>query len=221
MTILVLTLQFISIPAVAPLVVALLGIGSTIAGAAGSALLQTAKTVGLSFALIGFLLMLRVLFMLAKAYIAIMLLVIFAPIMIAFGAATGGGIKSWFTNLLANILVFPFVGIIMVIGSIILDKVGTSTTGDIWNAPLLGGNRGIIGGVLALGILLIIPEIDGFVKQLLNVRGPSVDFSSVTSTFQKVPGELAKGFAGGGAGGAGQLGTRAREATGQGGMTKP
>lgn len=108
----------------------------------------------------------RIFYMLLMAYISIVLSLILAPLQLLIEAFPGGnGFNGWFRNLLSNILVFPATAILLLLAS---SFTKLETTG-IWAPPLLlGGGTGVaIPGLLALGVLLLIPTIANAIKDAL------------------------------------------------------
>lgn len=108
----------------------------------------------------------RIFYMLLMAYITIVLSLILAPLQLLIEAFPGGnGFSGWFRNLLSNILVFPATAILLLLAS---SFTKLETTG-IWAPPLLlgGSTGGSIPGLLALGVLLIIPTLANAIKDAL------------------------------------------------------
>lgn len=131
--------------------------------------------VGLAIMLIGivFGLLMRIFFMFVKAYLSIILLVIFGPLVITLSILPGsstGGVMLWFKTLLANILIFPVSAFIMGLGNILISRI-QAPGATFWGPPLVGQNPALLGGAIGMGIILIIPEIDGVISKLLGVGG--------------------------------------------------
>lgn len=150
-------------------------VGLTILGLLGGVIGGIINTsVALSIMLIGvvFGLLMRIFFMFVKAYLSIILLVIFGPLIITFSILPGstGGVMIWLKNLLANILIFPVSAFIMGIGTILISRL-SDPNATIWGPPLVGQNRQLLGGAIGMGIILIIPEIDGVISKLLGAGG--------------------------------------------------
>lgn len=166
----------------------LIPIGATIGTFLGGTAGQAASTLGLAIAIMTLFFLLRILFMLVRAYVSIVLLIIFSPLIISTGAIAPWGIRSWFMNLLANVLVFPVTGLIFGMGGIITGIIQNS--GNMWQAPLLGNDQDFLAGMFSLGILLIIPELDKLIKQALNARGPDFIPPGISPQLQKGGQEL-------------------------------
>lgn len=151
------------------------GLGAAIIGLLGGIVGAVVNiSVGLSIMLIGivFALLMRIFFMFVKAYLSIILLVIFGPLIITFSILPGstGGAMTWLKNLLANILIFPVSAFIMGIGTILIGRLN-SPNAVIWGPPLVGQNPQLLGGAIGMGIILILPEIDGVISKLLGAGG--------------------------------------------------
>lgn len=99
-------------------------VGSLVTGAAAAiAGFAFAPILGLILTLVGFILIialvifvLRILLLILRAYATIVLLVIFAPIQIALGTVIPNlGFRVWLRTLLANLAVFPTIGILFLL----------------------------------------------------------------------------------------------------------
>lgn len=105
---------------------------------------------------------------LLKAYIGIILAVIFAPLQIMLNALPGQNtFGSWLRGLLANIAVFPGVAIFLLIARAIMNQLETAS---LWQAPLLGASGSIIAGLIGLGMLLIIHKVPDMIKEALEIK---------------------------------------------------
>lgn len=190
-------------PAAAGAILRLLGhVLATIVGTAGGFVAGTAgsiaTTLGTALVVIAFFFLLRVLFMLVRAYVSILLLIIFGPLVITFGAATPGSnaISAWFKNLLANILVFPATGLIIGLGAVISTRIVQAQQAgqQIWTPPLLGTEPTFLAGMIALGLLMVIPEIDGLIKGALGVKGIDIMPRDVGPQLQRGGQEFTRRF---------------------------
>jgi len=130
--------------------------------------------IGLCILLTIFLLMLRIFVLLFKAYLEILLLVIFAPIILLFEAIPGRSVFSfWLKNLVVNLLTFPIVIVLFLIGWIIVNKINVSGT-VLWQPPFLGGttiSSSAFSVLVGMGLIFLIPDIVKMVKELLGVKG--------------------------------------------------
>jgi len=127
----------------------------------------------------------RTLFMLITSWINILLSIIFAPLQLLLNALpnmnTFGG---WLRNLVANAMVFPAVGIMIIIGIALSgnDKPQMGVPpinyqgGGGWVPPLITNYQGREGGtpqiqsIIGLGIILLLPEIAKLVKGALGAE---------------------------------------------------
>jgi len=128
-------------------------------------------------------LMIRLLLALIKVYIGIILGIIFSPLQILIGALPGStaGFGGWIKGLAANLLVFPAVFLVMLIGYYIISNSGSG----LWYPPLMGppgmnvpvlGNisawtaGNFITGVIGMGTLLVLPNIPQVVKGAFGIK---------------------------------------------------
>ena len=118
----------------------------------------------------------RLWFALIKAYLFILLDIVFAPFWIAAGLLPGGGLGfgAWFRDVLANLAVFPVVIGILIIGRIFIDAFG-NTKGDYFVPPLIGnpGDPSEIGTLIGLGMILLTPQLIDTVKGMLKTKSPN------------------------------------------------
>lgn len=157
--------------------------------------------VGIIFALISVLLLLwaglKTIFMLLKTYIVILISVMFAPLQIGLGVLVpGAGFGPWLKNLLANLAVYPTVGILLVIAFTLLSAasptfsawinnflhpggaVGQSIfQGNVWYPPLTFGLQSaeydplpILWLYASFGIMLLIPKAGEMVQSAISGR---------------------------------------------------
>ena len=117
----------------------------------------------------------RILFALVNAYIQIIVSLIFGPLQIMFDAIPNtNAFSAWFRNLLANLAVFPLVMIMLLIATIVSDA--AANTANLWRPPGLAGNfvgAGLssgVAGIIALGMLFLIPDFVKAIKELLKVK---------------------------------------------------
>jgi len=130
-------------------------------------------TLGMVLSITMFLLFIRVLFMLIKAYVITLILVILGPVIITFSALPNQeGAVGWLKNLLANLLIFPTTGIVLALGGILSKRI--SEGADIWGPPLLGSEKDLLAGIVALGILYILPEIEPIIRNALAPKAPAL-----------------------------------------------
>ncbi len=101
---------------------------------------------------------------LLKAYMFILIDVIFAPFFIMgglFPGSPGGGFGSWIRSMLGNLAAFPTVLTLFLIGAAVQSHLSTDPTGN-FIPPLVGvqGDDTVknIGSLIGIGIVLIMPE---------------------------------------------------------------
>lgn len=105
---------------------------------------------------------------LVKAYIGIIFGIILGPLQIMLGVLPGqAGFSKWLMSLLANIMVFPAVAMVLLIGRVLLHR--ATSGGTFWTPPMMlsaGGTFSImLPAILGLGILLMVHKIPEMVKQ--------------------------------------------------------
>lgn len=122
------------------------------------------------FTIIIFVQYIRLLIALIKAYITILVMTMFGPILILFSAipGKGGTVSLWWKSILANTLIFPAVFMTFLLGGLIL-----SSSENLWAAtpPLIGGNfTFLIRDLIGYGIILGITAVPDMVKNALGVK---------------------------------------------------
>lgn len=156
---------------------------STIAGAVGIVLLLV---------VLGFILVqiVKTLWAMLKAFINVLLLIIFGPLLIMFGglAPAMGGFSTWFRNLAANIAVFPTIALMGFLAHLLYWSFPHSFMGVLregsWVNPFEIGESiadgaqfslplftpgGFVAPVLAaLAIILIMPSAADLIKSLIS-----------------------------------------------------
>lgn len=105
----------------------------------------------------------KLFFILLKAYIWVIVLLIFAPFQLLLGALPGGGnlgISGWIRGLIANLAVFPATMIMFLLAAA-LSYQSQQMTGEAWIAPFLGGSwqAGALPALIAFGIILLTPQV--------------------------------------------------------------
>lgn len=116
--------------------------------------------------------LIRLFLQLLQSYIAIILLTIFGPLQIALGVIPGmPGFSSWLRSLTANILVFPAVAFVLMLGQVLVQHVDTV---GLWAPPLLIASGGVgewTGAIIGIGILLVVNQIPQVVRNAFGLRG--------------------------------------------------
>ena len=115
-------------------------------------------------------LLFRIVFMLFRAYLQILLSIIFAPIILLFEAVPGKSTFSyWLKGLIGELITFPVVIVMLLVGKVMMNTL--SYPGDYWKAPFIGSlNSTGFGVMLGAGFIFIIPDIVKFVKESLGVK---------------------------------------------------
>lgn len=133
----------------------------------------------------------RIIILLMGAYIRIILLVIFAPIILLLEAIPGKKMFSfWVKRLIADLATFPITAVLIVLSSKIAD---IRTQGGLWEPPFLtSAEPSAFPVLISVGLLFSIPNIIKKVKEFMGIKSSGL-FS---------PGLFFVG-AGGGAGGGG------------------
>jgi hypothetical protein len=170
--------------------------------------------------IIALILFLKLLFNLIKSYIRIILLIILSPLQIMLGAVPGSqsGFGQWFKSIFAEILIFPAVVVVAMIGAFIMQNAGL---GQMWVAPLIGppnflGNatNPISGGlanafiqtIIGIGFLFILPSIPDMIRGALGIEAQGFGdiikgtFPMVTKTSQELGPSVGISLAGGAVG---------------------
>ena len=133
----------------------------------------------LVFLIITFYIFIRLFMDLLKAYIGIIMGVIFGPIQITLGiipGIQGVGFGTWFRNLLANAAVFPAVAFVLMFARVIQESV---SGWGLWDAPLLLGG-GLMSAftptLIAFGTLIVAHQIPDTVKKA--IAGSGFEFNT-------------------------------------------
>src|SRR3989344_2279387 len=163
--------------------------GGTAIAVSGGALAVGAILMVLILLLIILWVLIRLFFALLQSYIAIILLVIFAPIQIALGVIPGvGGFGSWLKNLTAHLAVFAGVAFVMMLGFVMVHSVSTL---NMWQPPLLLGSivgapvTNLIGFIIGLGILFTVHQTPNAIKAAFCVLG--LGFNPMEAAGERAP----------------------------------
>lgn len=112
----------------------------------------------------------RIFFMFVKAYLEILFLIILSPIILLLDAIPGKSMFAfWFKHLLADLLTFPIVIALLLIGNILLNSF--AYPGDFWFPPFLTSIDPLgYSVIVGMGIMLLIPDIVKLAKSALGVK---------------------------------------------------
>jgi hypothetical protein len=189
-----------------------LGFGKIIANSLGYLIIAVAIFIALF----------RTLFQLIIAYVSIILSVVLAPFRLLLNAMPGSNAFSgWFMGLLANILVFPAVAVMILLGVYLggnpsanpdsneLIPVVITSENDGLLPPFIatrGEGSSNVRAIIGLGIILMLPEVVKMVKEALQVKESDLfgaAFKNAQAGMQHGP----AAWVGGGAKWAGNLAT--------------
>jgi hypothetical protein len=115
-------------------------------------------------------LLFRIFFLLFTAYLRIILLIIFSPLIILLNCLPGKNIFSfWLKNLIGDLLLFPLVVIIFLLGRVL---VNLNLSSQLWTPPFLYGlSSDSFSIIIGVGLIFMIPEIAKVYKELLGLKG--------------------------------------------------
>ncbi len=121
-------------------------------------------------------LMFRIFFMLFFGYLRILLYIIFAPFLLMFEAIPGRGTFTWWLqNLVGELIMFPTVVVILLVGRIINNL--TVSHGAAWQPPFLWGlNADNFAVLVGTGIMFLIPDLVQIVKETVGAKGIPIKF---------------------------------------------
>lgn len=124
-------------------------------------------------------LMFRLLGIVLKSYIAITLMIIFAPLIIAQEIIPGKhAFSGWLKTLVAELLTFPVLIIITLVGYAILQL---NYEGSTFMLPFLYGvDPSDVSVLIGMGLILIIPDILARVKSSMGVKDSGFNFGPGT-----------------------------------------
>lgn len=155
-------------------------------GAGGVAVLLIPIVLGLIVAFVAFLI--RIIFTLAKAYLLLLIHLILSPLFILWSTLTGRGIyEGWLRGVLSNLLVFPAVGLVVFLTDVLIAQINPSK-GVLWGPPYLGRHGDVLTGMIALGSVILIPQIPDIINQFLGVRMPRIEGPNIGRQFANLPG---------------------------------
>lgn len=145
--------------------------------------------------------LIRLWFALLKAYIMILIDIVFAPFWILLGGVPGSRLsfEAWLRDIGSNLLAFP-AAITMFLLAVTFMNLFAQRKEDIFVPPLIGNPAGAaIGSLVGIGILLLTPSVVDMMRKAL--KAPEFDLSTIFAAIG-----VGTGAPGGILGQAGQLG---------------
>ncbi|MDO8498081.1 MAG: hypothetical protein Q7S61_06085 [bacterium] len=124
----------------------------------------------------------KLFFMFLFTYINTLLLIIFAPLILAMEAIPGKStFSSWVKNIILNLMTFPIVlTLFLLIRTLLYTPVG-GTSPNLWQPPfLLAINPVMFKGVVAGAIFYMIPDLVKLIRQLTGVKPLPIDLNMGT-----------------------------------------
>lgn len=122
----------------------------------------------------------RIWFMLIKAYIFILLDVVYAPFWILGSLMPGSKltIDLWLRDLLSHLAVFPAVISMFLLGRFFMDSFATAGR-DAFVPPMVGGvgNPEMLSALIGLGIILLTPQVGAMMRGVF--KAPEFDLSTI------------------------------------------
>lgn len=136
--------------------------------------------VGILLLLTMLFLLFRIFFLLFTAYLRILLLIIFSPVIILINSIPGKNTFSfWIKSLVGDLLLFPLVIILLVLGRVL---VNLSLSNQTWTPPFLYGiDASSFSIIVGMGLIFMIPDLAKSYKELLGLKG--LPFSLSIGTF--------------------------------------
>lgn len=124
------------------------------------------------FTITVFVLVFRIFFLLLRTYLDIILLTIISPFILLFEAVPGKNAFSfWFKTLFAEIMTFPIVIAIFLIGYVLVNTLSAPTGGVLWTPPFLYGmDSNAFSMFLGMGIILMTPDLVKMARELMGVK---------------------------------------------------
>lgn len=185
----------------------IVGLPFTIVVIAGIGILALPILAGFFIFITILLLFFRIFFLLLKSYLMIMLYIIFAPMYMLFEAIPGNkAFSNWFRSLLGEVLTFPIVTILFMLGHIFVNSygvdqsLGSGISGafglgkTFWAPPYLYGlNQSAFVYVVGMGLLFMIPDLIGMAKDMLGLKSTGMGNAGLGMFF----GGAAAGLGGG------------------------
>ena len=130
--------------------------------------------------------MFKIFFMLLSSYLKIIMYIIFAPFILLFNVIPGNGSFGWwFKNLFGELIVFPTVIIISMVGRAILEvntaQIISNPNADVFRLPFLYGiEASDINLLVSVGLILLTPDFIKMVKDWIGVTESPFNFGPGT-----------------------------------------
>jgi len=112
----------------------------------------------------------RISFLLFKAYLEIVILIIFSPILLLFEAVPGiNAFGWWFKNLLGDIITFPLVILFMIVATILIGS--PNSGGYVWTPPLIPHLDPVqFSTLIGVGVMFLIPDFIKLIKEAIGLK---------------------------------------------------
>jgi len=131
----------------------------------------------LIFGIIVLIKLISFLFSLISVYLNVLIKVILAPIEIGMGAFPGSktGFSNWIWDLIANLAVFPFTIVFLVLANVIMERI---QAGGIWTPSIMGvagaafGGR-LIAALFGIGAFILLSKLPEMIPQVIFALKPS------------------------------------------------
>lgn len=144
----------------------------------------------------------RIWFELLKAYVMILINITLAPFWIVVGLIPGSpiGFGSWFRDLLANLLAFPVVIALFLMGKVFMEAFSVPSSTPYFLPPLIGnpGGPSVFGSLIGLGFVLLVPQAVAMTKEM--VKSPQFKYTAGISQALSIGNPLNVGQQAGGLG---------------------
>ncbi len=114
----------------------------------------------------------RIFFIILSTYLKIILLIMFSPLLLlpnAFPGASTFSFGSWFKNLLTELLTFPILVGIILVGTIII-KIPVQNANFFTPPFMFGIDPNVLSFLLGMGLLLMTPDLMKIGKQLITPK---------------------------------------------------
>lgn len=149
--------------------------GSAALGLVGSVIAFLVIAIALLFSLI------RLWFSLIKAYVMILIVIVFAPFWILAGLIPGSKLtfESWLREVGGNLIAFPVTIIMFLLGKTFIDIFSGPTANSAFVPPLIGnpGDTSAIGAIIGLGFILL--SADAVKLSRAALKAPDFDFKAI------------------------------------------